>query len=64
MPFDTRPERGSLDMGCFIARTALAKQVGFRDKGHDGDATYFEDLVKAAGNARLLKVERTLFVHN
>ncbi len=64
MPFETRPERGSLDMGCFIARTALAQQVGFRDKGHDGDATYFEDLVKAAGNARLLKVERTLFVHN
>lgn len=64
MPFDTRPERGSLDMGCFITRTALAQQVGFRDKGHDGDATYFEDLVKAAGNARLLKVDRTLFVHN
>lgn len=64
-PFETRPERNHIDMGCFIARTALARQVGFRDKGFAGDATYFEDLVAAAGpSPNLVKIPMTLFVHN
>lgn len=64
-PFATRPERNHIDMGCFIARTALARQVGFRDKGFAGDATYFEDLVAAAGpTPNIVKIPMTLFVHN
>jgi len=63
-PFETRPERNFIDMGCFIARTALAKQVGFRDKGFAGDATYFEDLVHAVAEPRVVKIPMTLFVHN
>lgn len=63
-PFETRPERNGIDMGCFIARTALARQVGFRDKGFAGDATYFEDLVRATGEPRIIKIPMTLFVHN
>ncbi len=64
MPFETRPARGSVDIGSFIARTAWADRVGFRDKSHDGDATYFEDLLRCAEQPKVLKVERTLFVHN
>ncbi len=64
MPFETRPERGSVDIGCFIARTDWAQRVGFRDKSHDGDATYFEDLLSCAEQPTVLKVNRTLFVHN
>jgi len=63
-PFETRPARGSVDIGCFIARTDWAQRVGFRDKSHDGDATYFEDLLACAEKPTVLKVERTLFVHN
>jgi len=63
-PFETRPERNHIDMGCFIAKTTLAKQVGFRDKGFAGDATYFEDLVAAAASPRIVKIPMTLFVHN
>jgi glycosyltransferase involved in cell wall biosynthesis len=62
--FETRPERNFIDMGCFIARTALARQVGFRDKGFAGDATYFEDLVVAAQQPRITKIPMALFVHN
>jgi len=62
--FETRPQRLSVDMGCFMARSALAKQVGFRDKTHDGDATYFEDIVRAAGTPKVVKVPHVLFVHN
>lgn len=62
--FETRPQRNFIDMGCFIARTALAQQVGFRDKGFAGDATYFEDLVAAAGQPKITKIPMALFVHN
>lgn len=62
--FQTAPQRCSMDIGCFIARTALAKKVGFRDKGHDADATYFEDLIMAQPGIRIAKVPQVLFVHN
>ena len=60
----TQPKRLFVDIGCFIARTKLAKQVGFRDKTHNGDATYFEDLVAANRNIKIGKVDKVLFVHN
>jgi glycosyltransferase involved in cell wall biosynthesis len=62
--FQTAPKRCAIDIGCFIARTELAKAVGFRDKSHDGDATYFEDLVKLKSDIRIAKVPHVLFVHN
>lgn len=62
--FETRPERRSLDIGCFIAKTELAKRVGFRDKTHDGDATYFEDLFAASDVKQVRKIGQVLFVHN
>ncbi len=62
--FETRPERNYIDVGCFLARTELAKKVGFRDKGFAGDATYFEDLVAAVDEPNLVKIPMTLLVHN
>ncbi|SAK56009.1 hypothetical protein AWB77_01676 [Caballeronia fortuita] len=62
--FETRPERRSIDIGCFIARTELAKRVGFRDKTHDGDATYFEDVLALGEIKQVRKVSQVLFVHN
>jgi glycosyltransferase involved in cell wall biosynthesis len=62
--FETRPSRGNIDIGCFITKTELAKQVGFRDKSHDGDATYFEDLIKSKNNFQAVKVNQVLFYHN
>lgn len=62
--FETRPQRLSVDIGCFITTSALAKSAGFRDKTHDGDATYFEDIVKNAGTAKIIKIDQALFVHN
>lgn len=62
--FVTAPQRCSVDIGCFIARTKLARQVGFRDKSHDGDATYFEDLLSVKKDIRIAKVNQVLFVHN
>ncbi len=62
--FETRPARLSVDIGCFIAKSDLAKKVGFRDKTHDGDASYFEDLVSLRPTPTIVKMPRVLFVHN
>lgn len=62
--FETAPQRCSIDIGCFITKTELAKKVGFRDKSHDGDATYFEDLIAVKPDVRIAKVNQVLFVHN
>jgi hypothetical protein len=63
-PFETLPKRDSIDIGCFITRTEIAKGVGFRDKTHDGDATYFEDLLATNRLKKFRKVDQVLFVHN
>ena len=60
----TAPSPGSVDIGCFIVKTDLAKQVSFRDKSHDGDATFFGDLLQKNPQIRIAKVNQVLFVHN
>ena len=60
----TRPFRNYIDVGCFIAKTAAAKSVGFRDKSFTGDATYFEDLLSNLPAPVVGKVAKVLMVHN
>jgi len=63
--FQTQYSRGNIDMGAAVVKTELARAAGFRDKSHDGDATYFEDVARARGGAlSVCKISRTLFVHN
>jgi glycosyltransferase involved in cell wall biosynthesis len=61
--FQTAFRRFEIDIGAAVVRTSLARAVGFRDRTHDGDATYFEDLSHAA-NLLICKIDRVLFVHN
>jgi hypothetical protein len=39
-------KRCAIDISAAVVRCDLANAVGFRDKSHDGDATYFEDVKK------------------
>ena len=54
---------GAIDVSAAIVRRELAAQAGFRDKTHDGDATYFED-IKAIRPLQVYRIPRILFVHN
>lgn len=64
-PFYCEPIRHSIDIGALVARTAVARQAGFRDISHDGDATYVEDVVVGGtGSLRIGKLDKTLLVHN
>ena len=62
--FETDYRRGSIDVSSAIVRTKMAKKVGFQDKSHDGDATYFEDILKSCEPLSVLKLSQILFVHN
>jgi Glycosyl transferase family 2 len=65
-PFSVYPIRLRIDMGSFMVRTALASTVGFRDKSHDGDATFFSDILQTSTSSslRIGKIQKTLMVHN
>ncbi len=64
--FQTSYHRGSIDISAAVVKKDLAERAGFRDKTHDGDATYFEDIlaVSGEGGLKLSKVPSILFVHN
>lgn len=64
--FETSFKRNSIDMSAAIVKSYLAEKAGFRDKTFAGDATYFEDVVKAKYPESLsfAKIRRILFVHN
>jgi hypothetical protein len=63
--FSTYPKNFKVDIGCFIVRTELAKQVGFRDKSFTGDGVFVEDIIASVGKEiRIGKLKKILFVHN
>lgn len=62
--FDTYPKKLYIDIGTFIVRTTMAKEVGFRDKSFAGDGTFVEDLLKRFPHMDICKIPKILFVHN
>ena len=55
-----------MDISSAIVKADLAEKAGFRDKTHDGDASYFEDIMKLKlpDGLSFAKILRVLFVHN
>ena len=64
--FETSYAPGSIDVSAALVKAELASAVGFPDKGHDGDATYFLRInsFKSPKNLIITKMLRVLFVHN
>lgn len=64
-PFRVFPARYMIDIAAVMVRTALARRVGFTDRSHSADAVWVERLL-GLGDAplRIVKVEKTLAVHN
>lgn len=62
-PFPTRPRRGQLDLGAFLVRSALAKQVKFDNFGFAGDGDWINRLMSRPA-VRVRRVPAVLMVHN
>jgi glycosyltransferase involved in cell wall biosynthesis len=61
-PFTTRPEKGGLDLGAWIAKASLVQATPWWDMGFMGDGTFIEDLLRKARG--VVHVPGCLFVHN
>jgi glycosyltransferase involved in cell wall biosynthesis len=61
-PFTTRPEKGGMDLGAWIARAALVKATPWWDLDLQADGTFVEDLLRKT--RRIIHVPACLFVHN
>ena len=62
--FEVEYKRGSIDVSAAIVKSNIAKNVGFNDKSHDGDATYFEEIERSVNKLIVYKLPNVLFVHN
>lgn len=64
--FETSYKPRLIDVSSAIVKSSLAIEAGFKDKTHDGDVTYFGDILKAKGKPGLVitKIPRILLVHN
>lgn len=62
-PMPTRPRRGHIDLGGFLAHRSVVEKVKFDKFTFSGDADYITRLVQAAGG-KTEKVAACLFVHN
>lgn len=60
--FQTSPRLGMIDMGAFIVKESIAKQLGFTDRDYCADG-HFVDKAVALG-IKTVKAEGVLFVHN
>lgn len=57
--------RESIDIGAAVVRGSLAREAGFHGRDFSADATYFEDIKRAAGPDMLIvKIPRILLYHN
>jgi hypothetical protein len=61
--YNSFPEISKIDMGAFITKTELAKQVGFNSTHYCADGFFLEDYKKAMSK-NMRYVKRALFVHN
>lgn len=58
-------ERGFLDCGGVMVKSAVAKEVGWRDTtSHSSDFTYFSDIAARYSWRNFIPVKGCLFVHN
>ena len=61
---NTRLTFGSIDCGCFMVRTDVAKKIGWRHRVHEADWMFIQNLLRTYGRNSVSKVAKTLFIHN
>lgn len=63
---DVHFEKFRCDIGSFIVRVDIAKNVGFNYRHHDADAEFIEDIKRyqSVDFFNIVKMNKCLFVHN
>lgn len=61
---NTRLIFGSIDCGCFMIRTKVAKKLGWKYRVHEADWKFIQNVMRTYGRNSISKVPKNLFVHN
>jgi hypothetical protein len=63
---ETKPVVNNIDMGAFIVRGSIAKEIGFKSNKVEADGIYCMDCVNYCNknNFEVIKIPGILFVHN
>jgi len=61
---NTRLVFGSIDCGCFMVRTPIARKIGWKHRVHEADWLFIKEMLKIYGRGAISKVPKTLFIHN
>jgi hypothetical protein len=63
--FDSYPKMNYIDIGNFIIKTSIAKEVGFKGRSFAADGEFADEIVERySGKINFGKVEKILYVHN
>lgn len=62
-PIQCKPEINHIDIGCFMVRTALAKQMKLNTHLVEADGVFAKEYIKRFGG-QIKHVEKILYVHN
>ena len=60
----TLPKIAGIDMGSFIVKSDLLKNVGFKSKMLTADGILVENILNQYPNLNIFKINQALFVHN
>lgn len=64
VPVKCEVRYGKIDMGCFMTRTQLAKQIGLRTHINEADWTFVVDYLNRYEDGKVIHIDKMLYVHN
>ena len=63
-PFTCNLRLGEIDMGAFATKTTLAQQLSLNTKRIEADGIFVLDFIRKFPKESIVKIAKTLFVHN
>mgnify|MGYP003607091948 CR=1 FL=1 len=61
---DAAPQFGQIDIGCFMAKTELAKKQRLNVKENWADWYFVKEYLAKNNNKKIRKIKKILYVHN
>lgn len=61
---DCQPSWGKIDIGNFMTKRKLAQQLKLNPKNEQADGVFVEEYLKKFPDGKVMKINKTLYVHN
>jgi glycosyltransferase involved in cell wall biosynthesis len=64
VPIKCQIKYGKIDMGCFMSRTELGKQILLKTNINEADWVYVVDYLNKFNDGKVVHIDKILYVHN